>query len=275
MKKLFAIVLSLCVILCAAGCGAQEAPETTPPTDPTEAVENVAATAELKPGAYAGSAEFTQDDFSMAWNFTVNFFEDGTFTLINDAAEEKGAGTWALTDTCYTMTYTDERTCTFVVLEDGSLEISGALPYGQASIEADKVGGIALTYAGEAVTGGEADTETDATAPAGDFTLAAGTYAASYTKESPMAGTVVYEYTAEIGEDGTFSYAVSFDMGGAVYDGSAASGTYTVEGGVFAFTDADGNVTEGAVTAENTLVISLMASQMAKEPYEVTFVPAA
>ena len=89
-----------------------------------------------------------------------------------------------------------------------------------------------------------------------------------------MAGTVVYEYTAGIGEDGTFSYAVSFDMGGTIYEGSTASGNYTLENGVFTFTDNEGTVTEGVVTTENTLVISLMASAMAKEPYEVSFVPA-
>lgn len=272
MKRIATIILALCMILCAAGCGAQEAPETTPPTDPVETVVNAG---ELKPGTYAGSAAFAQGDFSMEWNFTISFLEDGTFVLVNDSAEEKGAGTWALTDTCYTMTYTDARTCVFAILEDGSLQISGALPYGQASIEADQVGGIVLTYTGEeAVLGGGIDAETEATATAGEFSLAAGSYAASYTKESAMAGTVVYEYTAEIGEDGSFSYAVTFDMGGTQYDGSAASGTYTVDGGVFTFTDTEGNVTEGAVTAENTLVISLMASQMAKEPYQVTFIPA-
>ena len=37
------------------------------------------------------------------------------------------------------------------------------------------------------------------------------------------------------------------------------------------FTDSEGNVTEGVVTADNTFVISLFASQMASEPYEVTF----
>lgn len=259
MKRIAIIILTLCMILSAAGCGAQEAPETTPTTDPTEIVLNAA---DLKPGAYAGSAAFTQGDFSMAWNFTVSFLEDGTFTLVNDAAEEKGAGTWALQDGVYTMTYSDDRTCTFTVLEDGSLEISGALPYGSASIEADKVGGIVLTYLGEA------DVQTGATDEAA---LAAGSYAASYTKESAMAGTVVYEYTAQVGEDGTFSYAVTFAMGDTVYDGCAADGTYTLDGGVFTFTDSEGNVTEGTVSAENTLVISLMASQMAKEPYEVTF----
>lgn len=266
MKRIVTIILTLSMILCAAGCGAQEVPETTPPTDPV--------TVEFQTGAYTGSAAFTQGDFSMEWNFTVSFLADGTFVLVNDAAEEKAAGTWAETDGVYTMTDSDERTCTFTVLEDGSLEVSGALPYGQATIEAEKVGGIVLTYAGEApVLGGEAEAETGATA-SGDFTIAAGTYAASYTKESAMAGTVVYEYTAEIGADGTFSYAVTFAMGDTQYDGSAASGTYTVEGSVFTFTDSDGNVTEGTLTAENTLVISLMASQMAKEPYQVTFVPA-
>lgn len=274
MKRIIATILVLCMVLCAAGCGAQEnASETTLPTEPADAAVHAG---ELKPGAYAGSAEFSQGDFSMAWNFTISFLEDGTFTLINDSGEEKGAGTYALTGSVYTMTYSDDRTCTFAVLEDGSLEITSALPYGQASIEADKVGGIVLTYVGEeaVVGGGEAEAETDAV-ESGDFTIAAGTYTASYTKESAMAGTVVYEYAAEIGEDGTFSYAVTFDMGGTVYDGSAATGTYTVENGSFVFTDSEGNVTEGKLTAENTLVISLMASQMAKEPYEVTFTPAA
>lgn len=269
MKRIITIVLALCLILCAAGCAAQD---TTTPTDPTDPAVNAG---ELKPGAYAGTAAFSEGDFSMSWVFTVNFLEDGTFTLVNDAAEEKAAGTWALTDHCYTMTCADDRSCTFTVLEDGSLEIAGALPYGSATIEADKVGGIVLTYAGEAVAaGGEDDGGSDVEASA-DAALAAGTYAASYTKESAMAGTVVYEYTAEIGEDGSFSYRVSFDMGGTVYEGSAASGTYTVEDGVFTFTDSEGNATQGTVTGENTLVISLMASQMAKEPYEVTFVPAA
>ena len=270
MKRVFAIILTLSMILCAAGCGAQaDTPETTVPTGPA------ANAGELKAGTYAGSAEFSEGEFSMAWNFTVSFLEDGTFILCNDAGEEKGAGTYALTDACYTMTYTDARTCTVTVLEDGSLEVTTALPYGQASIDPEKVDGIVLTYVGEEiVTGGQTGDDTGAAVGSGDFTIAAGTYTASYTKESAMAGTVVYNYTAEIGADGTFSYAVTFDMGGTVYDGSAASGTYTVDGGSFVFTDSEGNVTEGAVTAENTLVISLMASAMAKEPYEVTFTPA-
>ncbi|MBQ8238474.1 MAG: hypothetical protein IJZ39_10050 [Oscillospiraceae bacterium] len=276
MKRIITIALALCMIFCAVGCTARDTtPETNPATDPTEPAAPAVNAGQLKPGAYTGSAAFSEGDFSMSWVFTVNFLEDGTFTLVNDAAEEKAAGTWMLTDTCYTMTCADDRSCTFTVQEDGTLEIAGALPYGSATIEADKVGGIILTYAGEAAAaGGEDDGEADAEASA-DAALTAGTYTASYTKESAMAGTVVYEYTAEIGADGTFSYSVSFDMGGTVYDGSAASGTYTAENGVFTFTDSEGNITEGAVTADNTLVISLMASQMAKEPYEVTFVPAA
>ena len=273
MKRIITLVLALCLILCAAGCTAQDT--TTETTLSTEAAAPAVNAGELKPGAYAGTAAFSEGEFSMSWVFTVNFLEDGTFTLVNDAAEEKASGTWALTDTCYTMTCADDRSCTFTVQEDGSLEIAGALPYGSATIEADKVGGIILTYAGEAAAAGDEEVGgADAEASA-DAVLAAGTYAASYTKESAMAGTVVYEYTAEVGADGTFSYAVSFDMGGTVYEGSAASGTYMVENGIFTFTDSEGNVTEGTVTAENTLVISLMASQMAKEPYEVTFVPAA
>ena len=185
MKRVFAIILTLSMILCAAGCGAQaDTPETTVPTGPA------ANAGELKAGTYAGSAEFSEGEFSMAWNFTVSFLEDGTFILCNDAGEEKGAGTYALTDACYTMTYTDARTCTVTVLEDGSLEVTTALPYGQASIDPEKVDGIVLTYVGEEiVTGGQTGDDTGAAVGSGDFTIAAGTYTASYTKESAMAGT--------------------------------------------------------------------------------------
>ena len=63
-------------------------------------------------------------------------------------------------------------------------------------------------------------------------------------------------------------------MGGTPYEGVSANGTYTLEGNVFTFTDSEGNVTEGKLTEVNTLVISLKASTMAKDPYEVTFVAA-
>jgi hypothetical protein len=89
-----------------------------------------------------------------------------------------------------------------------------------------------------------------------------------------MAGTVVYSYTATVGADGTFSYSVKFPMGGEMYDGASASGTYALDGDKFTFTDSEGNVTEGVLTADNTLKISLKASAMAKEPYEVTFTAA-
>lgn len=107
MKRIITIVLTLCMILCAVGCTAQDtSPETTPSTEPEATAVNAG---ELKPGAYAGSATFSEGDFSMSWVFTVNFLEDGTFTLVNDAAEEKAAGTWGLTGNCYTMTCADDR----------------------------------------------------------------------------------------------------------------------------------------------------------------------
>ncbi len=115
------------------------------------------------------------------------------------------------------------------------------------------------------------DGAADTAVQVGEYALTAGTYTGSYTKESAMAGTVTYVYTAQVGADGTFSYSVTFQMGETQYDGSSASGNYTLENGVFAFTDSEGNVTEGGLTANDTLVISLMASSMAKEPYEVTF----
>lgn len=260
MKKIFVTLMALCMILCA-GCGNVKNDATTPDatTQPTQKVVPSSNEATLKPGTYAASVTYTSGEFSMVWNFTVTFHEEGTFTLVNDAGEEKGAGTWALTGENYTMTYSDDRTATFVVQANGNLSMTSDLPYGKNGISPDQVGGITLSY-----------DATGATAKS-DSTLRAGTYTASYTKESAMAGTVTYIYTAHIGEDGTFSYGVTFQMGQETYDGSAASGTYTLTDGIFSFTDSEGHVTEGVVTNHDTLVISLMASAMAKEPYEVTF----
>lgn len=275
MRKFFMTTMTAAMLFCLTGCGNNDVSDTNgaenntvtetpmPTAEPTVADSvpgNGAAVvingSELKVGAYAGNAVYETEGFSMSWIFTANFEEDGTFTLVNDAGEEKGSGTYAWNGLEYTMTYNDGRTGSFTVLEDGSLNVTGDLPYGQASISSDVVGGLVLTY-GAAESSG--------------YSLTAGTYQASYTKESAMAGTVVYEYSAEVGEDGTFSYSVSFAMGETVYDGSAASGTYTLNGTTFVFTDSDGNVTEGTLTDNDTLVIALMASAMAKEPYEVTF----
>ncbi len=281
MKRILTATLIFGMLLCTAGCaGTQEETTTTTTAETTISetettkgtVDNSVNEGELKTGAYSGNSEYAEGEFSMAWNYTISLNDDGTFALTDDAGEEKGAGTYALTDDCYTMTYSDGRTCTFVVKADGTIKVTSDMPYGQASITPDMVGGITFTYSGEAVVAPEEETPADDdTLAGGDYALATGTYSASYVKESPMAGTVEYKYAAEIGAD-TFSYSVSFDMGGTVYDGCSASGTYTVDGGKFVFTDESGAVTEGILTADNTLVISLMASEMAKEPYEVTFV---
>ena len=278
MKRIITAILALCMVLCA-GCAAAPAETTTAPTETTVHVETTLPAVnegELQMGVYGGSATYAEGEFSMTWTFTIAFGEDGTFLLTNDAGAAKGAGTWALTDNCYTMTYSDDRTATFVIRADGALEVTSDLPFGKNGISPDMVGGIVLSYMGEAtdIPEPDADATTAATAEVGDYTLSAGTYTAGYTKESAMAGTVTYVYTAEVGADGTFSYSVSFQMGETPYDGSAATGTYTLENGVFTFTDSEGNVTEGVLTADDTLVISLMASAMAKEPYEVTFAAA-
>ena len=281
MKKIFAVLLALCVALCAIGCADTGTSDNDATSAATEKNDTKTTTAvnegALQLGVYGGSAAYAEGEFSMIWNFTIAFREDGSFTLTNDAGEEKGAGAYALTDTCYTMTYTDDRTAAFVILSDGTLKVTTDLPYGKNGISPDMVGGIELTYIGEESGNGSAENEepADTTAQAGDYVLTAGTYTGSYTKESAMAGTVTYVYTAQVGADGTFSYSVAFKMGEDQYDGSSASGTYTLENGVFVFTDSEGNVTEGRLTANDTLVISLMASAMAKEPYEVTFTLAA
>lgn len=266
MKRILATTLILGMMLCVAGCGDKTGTETTGADSTTSAVVDTTAPVNsanavnegvLAMGSYTGSSVYAQDDFKMEWNYIITFDRSGRFIITDKEGTEKGSGTYAFADDHYTMTYSDDRACTFVVNKDGSLTMTSDLPYGKATISNDTVGGISVDYVGEAVD---------------EAAIAAGTYNASYTKESAMAGTVVYEYVATVGEDGTFSYSVSFDMRGTAYDGASASGTYKVDGDKFIFTDSEGNVTEGKITAEKAIVISLKASAMASTPYEVTFV---
>ena len=129
MKHIITIVLALCLALSAAACAPQE-------------------TAALPTGTYNGNAIYTSGDFSMEWKFAIDFRQDGTFTLTNDAGEEKGAGTY----TQDTLTYTDDRTCTFIQNDDGTLTLTSALPYGTASIDPAKVGDVILHPAADAET---------------------------------------------------------------------------------------------------------------------------
>ena len=87
-----------------------------------------------------------------------------------------------------------------------------------------------------------------------------------------MAGTVVYTYTMVLGADGSFSYAVTFPMMGAVQEGVSLTGTYAVSGNTFTVTPAEGEAIVGTLTADNTLVITLAA--FGSNSYEVTFTPA-
>ena len=294
MKRTLKTMILTTILVCATGCGNADTNENISVTNTPVPTQTVAPTkeasndtvnndvevaineGEFKIGQYAGNATYASGEFSMTWNFVINYYEDGKFVLVNDTGEEKGAGTYVLTDNCYTMTYDDDRSCTFVVQKDGTFKVMEALPYGQATIDPEKVGELVLTYIGEASASSDEKeitlNEEENNTAIGNFIISEGTYGGSYTKESAMAGTVVYIYSAQIGEDGTFSYSVTFDMGGTTYDGSTASGTYTIDGNKFVFTDSEGTVTEGTLTADNTLVISLMASAMAKEPYEITFV---
>lgn len=288
MKKLLVTLLTICMMTALVACSNSDADTDTSATgkgdsqNTTTENDGNAGTdvekenaGEVKFGAYTGSASYSQGEFSMAWKIVLVLNEDGSFVLSNDAGEEKGTGTYALTDKKYSMTYSDERETAFVVNADGALEFTSELPYGKAAIGLDEVGGIVLSYYGESYEFTETEDDNSAGMGEAAATVAAGTYIGSYTKESQMAGTVVYNYTVKLGEDGSFSYAVTFDMKGTQYDGSSATGTYSIADGKFVFTDSEGSVTEGTVTGENTFVISLMASQMASDPYEVTFVPEA
>ncbi len=283
MKRILIALLMLAVVLSAAACTGNETPDTpdvpdTSDSTPADTDETPAVPAkneaELKAGVYTATSSYSAEGMNMTWNFVLTLKEDGTFLLTDAEGTEKGAGTYALTGDCYTLTYSDERVSAFVVQKDGTLKLTADFPYGIAQVQLQLVGDIVFTYQSEVPADTTAPADDPAEEPAATFTIAEGTYAAAYEKTSAMAGTVVYNYTATVGADGTFSYQVTFDMGGTPYEGVSANGTYTLTGNTFTFTDSESNVTEGALTEDNTLVISLKASAMAKDPYEVTLAPA-
>lgn len=243
MKKIIVTLLSLTMLFSLAGCTTQntdsgessrnqETQNEETQNQDTQIADTSVNEGELQLGVYTGTVSYSQGEFSMTWNIVLDFNEDNTFVLSNETGEEKGAGTYELTDSAYTMTYNDGRACAFSVQQDGSLALTTEMPYGKAAIGLDEVGGIVLNYHGESYefTTPETDATTGATSDASGVSIAAGSY--------------------------------------------SASGTYVVEDGKFVFTDTEGNVIEGTVTDENTFVISLKASEMASDPYEVTFAPA-
>ena len=275
MKRILSVLLMLAVVLSIAACTNNDTPDTpdvpdTSDSTPVDSDDTPAVPAknegELKAGVYTATSSYAAEGMNMTWNFVLTLKPDATFLLTDAEGTEKGSGTYALTDDCYTLSYTDERVSTFVVQADGTLKLTSDFPYGIAQVQLQLVGDIVFTYQSEVPADTTAPADDPADEPIATFTIAEGTYAAAYEKVSSMAGTVVYNYTATVGADGTFAYSVSFDMGGTPYEGASASGTYTLEGNVFTFTDSEGNVTEGKLTAVNTLVISLKASSMAKDP---------
>ena len=231
--------------------------DTTAPEDTTPDATDSCQVYTLVPGTYMATYEkVSQMAGTVVYNYTATVGADGTFAYsvsfdMGGTPYEGAAasGTYTLNGNTFIFTDSEGNVTEGELIGDNTLVISL-----KASAMAKDP--YEVTFA-----------------PA-SFTLAEGTYTAAYEKTSQMAGTVVYNYTATVGADGTFSYKVSFDMGGTPYEGAAASGTYTLNGNTFIFTDSEGNVTEGKLTADNTLVISLKASSMAKDPYEVTFAAA-
>ncbi len=283
MKRFIIAILIAAFMLSAVACGNTNLPADTtdpvttdaPATDAPVDTEPAVNEGTFKAGVYTATSAYAAEGMNMTWNFVLTLKADNTFVVANDAGEAKGEGTYALAGDHYEMKFSDDRTGAFVVTADGKLKMIADMPYGIATIQLALVGDIIFTFSAEV----PADTtEAPATdAPTGDtaFAVAAGDYAAEYEKVSAMAGTVLYKYTATVGADNTFSYKVTFAMGGQDMDGASANGTFKIEGDKFIFTDSEGTVTEGKITAENTIVISLKASQMASAPYEVTFTPAA
>ena len=134
MNRMIGALLVICMIFTTTACGVQE---------PAPA---------LKIGTYTGSSTINREDYNKTWQIIIEFREDGTFTIVNENDEEKGAGTYAETDDSYAMTYSDGRTASFTVGEDNTLNMTTDLPYGKSAIILEMVGGITLISA-DAATG--------------------------------------------------------------------------------------------------------------------------
>ena len=95
MKKIIAVILSLVMVMSFAACSAQKTGDENPATNETTQAANAG---ELQMGVYTGTAIYTSGEFSMTWNMIIDFNEDNTFVLNNEKGEEKGSGSYALTD---------------------------------------------------------------------------------------------------------------------------------------------------------------------------------
>ena len=181
MKKIIAALLSLTMLFSLAGCTTQNTDSGESSTNQetqneetqnqdTQIADTSVNEGELQLGVYTGTVSYSQGEFSMTWNIVLDFNEDNTFVLSNETGEEKGAGTYELTDSVYTMNYNDDRTCAFSVQQDGSVVLTTEMPYGKAAIGLDEVGGIVLNYHGESYefTTPETDATTGATSDASD-----------------------------------------------------------------------------------------------------------
>jgi len=128
MKRILSLILVAVMALCIASCGGKALPE-------------------LKHGAYNASATIQMGEMAMTWNMVLTLNTDFTFTLVNDKGEEKGAGTFNVTETGCTLTYSDGRTCDMAIQEDASLVNTNDLPFGTASIGIEQAGAVTFTPA--------------------------------------------------------------------------------------------------------------------------------
>jgi hypothetical protein len=126
MKRALSLLLAVVMVLCVVSCGGKP---------------------ELKFGSYNATASVQMGEMAMTWNMVLSLNLDMTFTLVNDKGEEKGAGTFTVTDAGCRLNYADERTCELSIQEDGSLVNTTDLPFGAASIGIEQAGAVTFTLA--------------------------------------------------------------------------------------------------------------------------------
>ena len=127
MKRLLSLILVIVMALAIASCGGSKP--------------------ELKFGSYNATASIQMGEMAMTWNMVLSLNEDMTFTLVNDKGEEKGAGTFKVTDAGCQLIYADERTCEIKLNEDGTMVNTTDLPFGTASIGIEQAGAVTFTPA--------------------------------------------------------------------------------------------------------------------------------
>ncbi len=266
MKKLFKLVsvlLVFCMLFSFAACTGTTDPSYTSAGTNSEGNTDNPATDTNKYADIAGEYFLDATDLGMAMKWYIKITADGKFVIstARDYSAVKGEGTVGDKDGTYMFVYSDNtadnpKTATFK-FEGKNMVFSTKVPIGAASVSPSDDGTVfptAVLIAHEELLG---------------------SYYGSYTKESAMAGTVVYDFQLDLTYGSKYTFASSFTMGTTSMT-RTETGTFDVNGKEISFTalDVDGEKVETPAAVKGSIEDKVIKaafklSMMASAPQEI------